>query len=103
VLKEYKPDFAAVETMFFGKNFQGIFTLGQARGVILLALAQTGIPVFEYSPREVKKAVVGNGNASKQQVRYMIEQLLPTSKDNLTTDAADALAIALCHHHRTRF
>lgn len=103
VLKEYKPDFAAVETMFFGKNFQGIFTLGQARGVILLALAQTGIPVFEYSPREIKKAVVGNGNASKQQVRYMIEQLLPLSKENLSSDAADALAIALCHHHRTRF
>ncbi len=103
VLEQFKPDFASVETMFFGKNFQGIFSLGHARGVILLALAQASIPIFEYSPREVKKAVVGNGNASKLQVRYMIEQLLPISKEKLTSDAADALAIALCHYNRNRY
>lgn len=103
VLEQFKPDYASVETMFFGKNFQGIFSLGHARGVILLALAQASIPIFEYSPREVKKAVVGNGNASKLQVRYMIEQLLPISKEKLTSDAADALAIALCHYNRNRY
>jgi crossover junction endodeoxyribonuclease RuvC len=88
--------------MFFGKNIQGIFSLGHARGVILLALAQEGIPISEYSPREVKKAVVGNGNASKQQVRYMVGQLLPISKEKLTSDSADALAIALCYFNRNR-
>jgi crossover junction endodeoxyribonuclease RuvC len=102
VLMEYKPDQAIVESMFFGKNIQGIFSLGHARGVILLALAQQNIPIHEYSPREVKKAVVGNGNASKQQVRYMVGQLLPISKERLTSDAADALAIALCHFNRNR-
>jgi crossover junction endodeoxyribonuclease RuvC len=102
VLDEFNPQVAAVESMFFGKNIQGIFSLGHARGVILLALAQKQIPIFEYSPREVKKAVVGNGNASKQQIRYMVAQLLPLTKSNLTSDAADALAVAICHHNRNR-
>lgn len=102
ILNEYSPQVAAVESMFFGKNIQGIFSLGHARGVILLALAQRYIPIFEYSPREVKKAVVGNGNASKQQIRYMVSQLLPLTKSNLTSDAADALAVAICHHNRNR-
>jgi len=68
----------------------------------MLALAQEGIPIMEYSPREIKKAVVGNGNASKQQVRYMITQLLPITQSNLTSDAADALAIALCYYNKNR-
>jgi crossover junction endodeoxyribonuclease RuvC len=102
VLEEYKPQEAAIETMFYGRNFQGIFSLGHARGVILLALAQLDIPISEYSPREVKKAVTGNGNASKEQIRYMVAQLLPLTKSNLSSDSADALAIALCHHNRNR-
>jgi crossover junction endodeoxyribonuclease RuvC len=102
VIDEYQPVIAAVETIFFGKNIQGIFSLGHARGVILLALAQKSIPIAEYSPREVKKAVTGNGNASKQQIRYMVSQLLPVTSSTLTNDAADALAIALCHHNRNR-
>jgi len=102
VLEEFRPNFAVVETMFFGKNIQGIFSLGHARGVILLALAQHNIPITEYSPREIKKAVVGNGNASKQQVRYMVTQLLPISQAKLTSDAADALAIALCYYNKNR-
>lgn len=102
VLEEYKPEIAAVESMFYGKNFQGIFSLGHARGVILLALAQLDIPIAEYTPKEVKKAITGNGNASKQQIRYMVGQILPLTKSNLTSDAADALAIALCHHNRNR-
>ena len=103
ILDEYIPSAAAVESIFFGKNIQSVFTLGHARGVVLLALAEKGIPIIEYSPREIKKAVVGNGNASKQQIRYMITQLLPLTKTNLTSDAADALAIALCHYNRNRF
>lgn len=102
ILDEYKPQLTAVESMFFGKNIQGIFSLGHARGVIMLAISQKGIPIFEYSPREVKKAVVGNGNASKQQVRYMVSQMLPLTKSSITSDAADALAVAICHHNRTR-
>jgi len=102
ILNEYKPQVAAVESMFFGKNIQGIFSLGHARGVIMLAIAQQNITIAEYTPREIKKAVVGNGNASKQQIRYMVSQILPITKTKLTSDAADALAIALCHHNRNR-
>jgi crossover junction endodeoxyribonuclease RuvC len=103
VLEEYKPDFAAVETMFFHKHIRSVFTLGHARGVILLALAQRKIPICEYSPREIKKAVVGNGNATKQQVRVMIDQLYNLSSASMRDDAADALAIAACHYNKLRF
>ena len=102
VMDEYKPDLAAVESMFFQKQVRSIFTLGHARGVILLAIAQHRLPLFEYSPREVKKAVVGNGNASKQQVRYMVSQLLKLKAAQITDDAYDALGIALCHFHRIK-
>ena len=103
IITEFEPQAAAVESIFFGKNIQSVFTLGHARGVILLALAEKQIPIIEYSPREVKKAVVGNGNASKQQIRFMVEQLLPLKQTKLTPDSADALAIALCHYNRNRF
>lgn len=103
VLEEYKPEVAVVESMFFHKNAKSVFTLGQARGVILLALARHGIPIFEYSPREIKKAVVGNGGASKQQVRFMVEQLFKLKGSDKPDDAYDALAIAMCHFNRSRF
>lgn len=103
VVEQFEPQVAAVESMFFGRNFQGIFSLGHARGVILLALAQQGVQIVEYTPREIKKAIAGNGNASKEQIRYMVGQLLPLPKERLTSDAADALAIALCHYNRQRF
>ncbi|MCB5255386.1 MAG: crossover junction endodeoxyribonuclease RuvC [Candidatus Cloacimonadaceae bacterium] len=101
--QEYKPDYAAIETMFFQKHIKSIFILGHARGVILLALAQQGIPIVEYSPREVKKAVVGTGNATKAQVRYMIHQLYPLSEKKLRDDAYDALAIATTHFNRIKW
>lgn len=101
--REYKPDYAAIETMFFQKHIKSIFVLGHARGVILLALAQQGIPIVEYSPREVKKAVVGNGNATKAQVRYMIHKLYPLSETKLRDDAYDALAIATTHFNRIKW
>ena len=103
ILKEYKPDIAVVESIFYHKQIRSVFTLGQARGVILLALAQNDIPLVEYSPREVKKAVVGNGNASKQQVRYMVNQILNLHNKPAQDDAYDALGLALCHYHRIRF
>ncbi len=102
VIEEYKPDIAVVESMFFQKHVRSIFTLGHARGVILLAIAKHHIPMLEYSPREIKKAVVGNGNASKLQVRFMVSQMLKLKTVKVTDDAYDALGIALCHYHRMK-
>ncbi len=103
VLAEYKPEAAAVESIYFGKNVRTAFTQGHVRGVILMTLAEADVPIFAYSPSEVKKAVVGSGHAVKQQVRYMVQQVLGLSNPPETEDAADALAIALCHFHRHRF
>ena len=103
IIAEYKPDIAVVETIFYGKNIKSAFTLGHARGVILLALAQHNIEIVEYSPREVKKSVVGNGNASKEQVAYMVPKILNLSTKPKTEDATDALAIALCQFNKNKF
>ncbi len=103
IIAEYKPEIAVVETIFYGKNIKSAFTLGHARGVILLALAQHNITIEEYSPREVKKSVVGNGNASKEQVAYMVQKILNLSAKPKTEDAADALAIALCQFNKNKF
>jgi len=103
VVEKYKPDMAAVESIFYGKNIRSAFTLGHARGAILVALAQKDIPIAEYSPREVKKSVVGNGNASKEQVLYMVQRILNLKTAPVSEDAADALAVALCHFNKVRF
>ena len=103
IIAEYKPDIAVVETIFYGKNIKSAFTLGHARGVIMLALAQQNIKIEEYSPREVKKSVVGNGNASKEQVAYVVQNILSLSTKPKTEDAADALAIALCQFNKNKF
>ncbi|NQV17098.1 MAG: crossover junction endodeoxyribonuclease RuvC [Armatimonadetes bacterium] len=103
VIEKYKPDIAVVETIFYGKNIKSAFTLGHVRGVILFLLAQNKIKIMEYSPREIKKSVVGNGNASKQQIQYMVQKILNLNLENKTEDAADALAIALCQFNKERF
>ncbi len=103
IIVEYKPDIAVVETIFYGKNIKSAFTLGHARGVIILTLAQHNIEIVEYSPREVKKSVVGNGNASKEQIEYMVQKILNLNTKPKTKDAADALAIALCHFNKNKF
>ncbi|MCD4650675.1 MAG: crossover junction endodeoxyribonuclease RuvC [Candidatus Cloacimonetes bacterium] len=103
VIDEYKPELAVVESIFYGKNIKSAFTLGHIRGVILLVLAQSAIPTYEYSPREVKKAVTGNGNATKNQVRYMMQQILKLKSLPSSEDASDALAVAFCHYNKTRF
>jgi len=103
ILEEYKPDVAAVESIFYGKNIKSAFTLGHARGVILLALAQHNIPIAEYSPKEIKRSVVGNGNASKEQVEYMVKKMLKMEDDFISHDASDALAIAICHYNKEKF
>jgi len=98
LLAEHRPDGAAVEEVFVNSNPQSTLKLGQARGVVIMTAARTGIEVGEYAARLVKKAVVGNGNAEKPQVHAMVSRLLPGAKI-AGPDAADALAVAITHAH----
>jgi len=100
VIMNYGPAEMAVEDIFYGRNAQSMKSIGQVRGVIILAGARAGLPVFEYAPREVKMAVAGNGNASKPQMQRMVQSVLGLAELPKPHDAADALAIALCHTHR---
>jgi len=97
LLQMTKPDAVAIEELFFGHNVTTAIGVAQSRGVILLAVRQAGIPVFEYKPMQVKQAVVGYGNATKHQVMEMTKRLLHLEKSPKPDDAADAVAIALCH------
>ena len=97
VLKRHTPAVMAVEDIFFSVNAKSVLKLGQTRGVVLLAAGQFEIPLVEYTPLEVKKAVVGYGRASKQQIQMMVRTLLNLREEPRPHDAADALAIALCH------
>jgi crossover junction endodeoxyribonuclease RuvC len=102
VVVAYRPDAAAVEQTFVNKDAAGTLKLGQARGIALLVPAQAGIEVAEYAPNAVKKVVVGVGHADKVQVQHMVRLQLP-GVELAGPDAADALAIALCHAHNARF
>ena len=103
ILFLHQPDSGAVEVLFFQKNVRTAMTVGQGRGVALLALAQAGLTVAEYTPLEVKQAVVGYGAADKNQVQQMVRALLGLDSIPQPDDAADALAIAICHLHSARF
>jgi crossover junction endodeoxyribonuclease RuvC len=103
ILKKHKPDTAAVEKLFFARNVTTGITVGQARGVILLALEKAGIPTSEYSPNEVKQAVAGYGHAEKRQMQEMVRTLLQLEKIPKPDDAADALAIAITHLNTARY
>jgi crossover junction endodeoxyribonuclease RuvC len=98
----HSPSTAAVEKLFFQKNVRTAMSVGEARGVILLALAEAGLEVSEYSPREVKLAVAGYGAADKRQIQDMVRSLLGLARRPEPDDAADALAIAICHLHSSR-
>jgi crossover junction endodeoxyribonuclease RuvC len=98
VVEEFHPDEAAVEEAFVNRNAASTLKLGVARGVVLLAPAERGLPVAEYSANLVKKTVVGAGHAEKAQVQLMVRRLLPGCDSN-EPDAADALAVAICHAH----
>jgi crossover junction endodeoxyribonuclease RuvC len=100
LIRKHAPDEFAIESAFHGKNAQSALKLGHARGVSILAAVEQEIPTAEYSPREVKKAVVGNGAASKEQVQFMVKALLGVPSSAMLLDASDALAVALCHLHR---
>lgn len=102
IIRKYKPDEFAIETAFYGKNVQSALKIGYARGVSVLAAIHNNLIINEYSPREVKKSVVGKGSASKQQVSYMVKSLLSLKNANLKADESDALAIALCHSFRLK-
>jgi crossover junction endodeoxyribonuclease RuvC len=96
VISTYQPNEASIEQVFMNKNANSALKLGQARGVALVALATHGLSIAEYSPRSIKQAIVGHGGAEKQQVQHMIKVLLNLEKTP-QADAADALAIAVCH------
>jgi crossover junction endodeoxyribonuclease RuvC len=102
LIEEYKPVLVGVERLFFNKNVQTAFAVGQARGVVLLAAAQHGLPVFEYGPHEVKIAVTGYGRAPKDQVQRMVQVVLGMAVLPRPDDAADALAVAICLAHGQR-
>jgi crossover junction endodeoxyribonuclease RuvC len=97
LLQKYSPDVLAVETQYVDKNVQSAIKLGMARGTAIVAAKRRGLSVFEYTPSKAKSAVVGNGKASKQQVQGMVKMLLHLQEHTMPEDAADALALALCH------
>lgn len=101
VIQEQRPQVLAIESIFLARNPQSALKLGQARGAAICAAFEQGLPVFEYAPRAVKQAVVGTGKADKLQVAHMMQQLLRI-EDSLAADAADALAVAVCHAHSQR-
>ncbi|HEY8343956.1 MAG TPA: crossover junction endodeoxyribonuclease RuvC [Bacillota bacterium] len=98
----YRPEIMAIEELFFNKNTRTALSVGEARGVIMLAAAEADLPVEEYTPLQVKMAVVGYGRAQKGQVQEMVKLLLGLTKIPKPDDAADALAIAICHAHSRR-
>jgi crossover junction endodeoxyribonuclease RuvC len=100
VITLHHPHEIAIETAFYGKNAQSALKLGHARGVSILAAVLHDLPVTEYAPREIKKAVVGNGNASKEQVQFMVRALLHVRPASMAHDTSDAIAVAICHLSR---
>ncbi len=103
LLDTYQPDSAGIEEVFFGRNVTTAITVGQARGVLLLTLANAGIPISEYSPPKIKDAVTGYGKADKQQVQLMVRNLLDLEETPRPDDAADGLAVAITHYQYQRF
>ena len=103
LLDTHEPDVIAMEKLFFGNNVTTALSVGQAVGVMQLTAAQRGITLYEYRPNEVKVALVGYGGAEKKQMQYMVQQFLSLEKLPKPDDAADALALAICHAHSAPF
>jgi len=103
VVREYEPQAAAFESLFYATNVQSALKLGHVRGVSILAAVEASVPVFEYSPLEVKSAVTGYGRGEKLQVQQMVRTLLKLKTAPQPYDASDALAVAICHVHSNRF
>ncbi len=103
LISQNKPTVFAIEEVFYGKNVRSLLGLGQARGAAILAAAELGVPIYEYSPRKIKQSLTGNGNAQKEQVQFMVKNILNMSVPPEPIDASDALAVALCHNQQFRF
>jgi crossover junction endodeoxyribonuclease RuvC len=103
LVEEHRPDAAAIETLYFGRNVTTAITVAQGRGVILLALAEAGLPIHEYKPSEIKQAIAGYGNADKWQMQEMIRQLLNLDAVPKPDDAADGLGVAITDLNSSRF
>ncbi len=103
LIAEFRPDEMSIEKLFFGRNVTTAITVGQARGVILVAAAEVGLPVAEYTPAEVKQAITGYGNADKRQVQEMVQQILQLPHPPTPDDAADGVAVAICHLQHSRY
>jgi crossover junction endodeoxyribonuclease RuvC len=102
LIERHRPALVAVERIFFSRNVQTAFSVGQARGVVLLAAAEAELPIYEYTPNEVKIAVTGYGRATKEQVQRMVRTVLGLASIPAPDDAADALAVAICLAHSYR-
>jgi len=100
LVKEYRPDHMAIEAPFFGKNVQSMLKLGRAQGVAMAGAITADVPVSEYSPKKIKLAITGNGNAAKEQVQAMLGQLVEINEIDPSLDASDALAAAVCHYYQ---
>ena len=96
ILERYRPEEIAIEDLFFSKNVKSSIRLGHVRGAIIVSVLISGVPIFEYTPLQIKKAVVGYGKATKEQVRNMVKIILDIKKD-MGLDSSDALAVAICH------
>ncbi|MFH1487959.1 MAG: crossover junction endodeoxyribonuclease RuvC [Pseudomonadota bacterium] len=101
IMNLYRPQEVSIEDVFFAKNVKSALKIGHARGAVLIAASQCGVRIFEYTPLEIKQAVVGYGRATKEQVRSMVQVIL-SIKDEPSLDASDALAAAICHHNWIR-
>ena len=101
LLAKHRPDVCVVETLFYGKNIRSTISLSHARGAVLAVLASHDVDIVEYAPQEVKRAICGNGRASKEQISFMVKRLLDTS-DDFDQDVSDAMALALCYANRAR-
>lgn len=101
IIESYLPDQMAIEAPFYGKNVQSMLKLGRAQGVSMAAAMTMGLSIEEYSPKKIKQSVTGNGNASKEQVSAMLEQLLKRKFNDQYLDATDALAVAITHYHQS--
>lgn len=103
IIHETRPDVLSIESIFYADNVRTAIVMGHARGAAIVAGMNNQTRISEYSPREIKQSVVGNGAASKSQVRYMVARLLNYKEPIQPDDASDALAVALCHWHRLKF
>lgn len=97
IIRTYKPDVVAIEELFFFKNLTTAIPVAEARGVIVVACKECGVEIYEYTPLQIKQALTGNGRAEKKQIQYMVKLLLNLQQIPKPDDAADALAVAICH------